>query len=155
MNSHECHRLAGYIRDAVQILMQSQMLYQQGQTCFYRVAAVQLRLLLCDTVRRHGQMISIALAPRLWNDLRFPALVEEEFEPKSLSIEDWLEQGVPGCELSVRQFIRCVCDQDGGAHVDMRLLARLPEGFQTADWIFRLSKIVVKELSVKLEIRIG
>jgi len=55
-DGREQRRLAGYARDAIQILEHSRALYAQGQVYFYRVAAVQLRLLLCDTVRRHGKM---------------------------------------------------------------------------------------------------
>lgn len=146
MNSQERRLLAGYAQDALEILAQSQELYRQGQKYFYRVTAVQLRLLLCDTVRRHEKIIPVALAVRLWPELRLPALVLDPTGLKHLSTEEWLAQELPESGLTVRQFIRRVCDQDGGAHVDTRKYARLPDGFPTGEWIIRLGEIVMAEL---------
>jgi len=150
MTGQERHRLKGYARDAIHILEQSQALYAQGQTYFYRVAAAQLRLLFCDTVRRHGRMIPLALAVRLWPGLELPGLAWNQSESDRLSVEEWLAQPIPESGIIVKQFIRSVCDQDGGAHVDIRKHGHLPEGFPSAEWIFRLSGIVVAELGSRL-----
>lgn len=150
MTGEERRRLTGYARDAIQILEHSRVLYAQGQVYFYRVAAVQLRLLLCDTVRRHGKMIPLALAVRLWPGLQLPGLAENYPDQNRLRVEEWLAQPVPDSGVTVQQFIRCMCDQDGGAHVDVRKSGHLPEGFPSAEWIFHLSGIVVIELGLRL-----
>jgi len=150
MTGQERHLLKGYAHNAIQILEQSHALYAQGQTYFYRVAAAQLRLLFCDTVRRHGKLIPLALAVRLWPGLQLPGLERNQAEPDRLSVEEWLAQPLPESDVTVKQFIRCVCDQDGGAHVDIRTRGHLPEGFPSAEWIFRLSWIVVAELGSRL-----
>jgi hypothetical protein len=102
---------------------------------FYRVAAAQLRLLLCDTTRRHGQVADISLARRLWPDLRLPTLgAKIETVETDLPLIEWLAQPVPG-GITLRRLIRLVCDQDGGAHVDPHPDAGLPEGLDVPYWI--------------------
>lgn len=142
--------LVRYAQDAVAILDQSIDLYAAGQMYFYRVAAVQLRLLLCDTTRRHEQIHLTALARRLWPDLRLPALGDDFSQPHSLLLDVWLEQKLPQTGLTLRQFIRHVCDQDGGAHVDLRQHTLLPDQFPTALWICNLGKIVTAVLTSRL-----
>ncbi|TLM99782.1 hypothetical protein FDZ73_21100 [bacterium] len=143
-------RLVRYAQDAVTILDQSLHICAAGQTYFYRVAAVQLRLLLCDTTRRHEQIHPIALAGQLWPDLRLPALDDEFSQPHALLVDVWLEQKLPQTGLSLRQFIRHVCDQDGGAHVDLRQHTLLPDQFPIALWICNLGKIVKEVLTTRL-----
>ena len=71
-----------YGQDALKILRTSLNLMDQGQPEFYRVAALQLRLLLCDTTRRHGRSVDISLASRLWPDLRLhPFGPLDQFDP--------------------------------------------------------------------------
>jgi hypothetical protein len=137
--------LLAYARDSLEILRLSLQLCRQDRRPFYRVAALQLRLLLCDTTRRHGQVMDIALLPRLIPKLDLPAL-----DPGGhrLPLEDWLAQPVPGLALTVRQLIRRVCDQDGGAHVDFKPEAGL-QGLDPAQWIQTIGEIVVN--SVNLE----
>jgi hypothetical protein len=151
MNKISDHqRLVHYAKDALVILDQSLQFCDAGQTCFYRVAAVQLRLMLCDTTRRHEQIHLTALAPRLWPDLVLPALDDDISQPHRLLLEDWLEQKLPQTGLSLRQFIRHVCDQDGGAHVDFRQHDPLPNQFPKALWICNLGKIVTVTLTSQL-----
>jgi len=134
-----------YARDALAILRESLQLCREGRPEFYRVAAVQLRLLLCDTTRRHNRTVDISLLPRLVSGLRLPALPAQDAPGQAapLALKDWLAQPLdPGQagSLSVRDLIRRVCDQDGGAHVDLR------QGFGIADpagWILVLGDIVV------------
>lgn len=136
----ERRQLSGYARDAVAILRHSLQQISAGQVVFYRVAAVQLRLLFCDTTRRHGQIVSTALVERLWPELRLPAIMDSLSE-NDLCLNDWLEQKLPEGDWTVRQFIRCVCDQDGGAHVDLRRYSRLPDQFDPVAWICKMSEM--------------
>lgn len=111
--------LLDYTRDAAEILRRCVELYDRGETVFYRVMAVELRLLLCDSTRLHNAPLDLALLPALYPDLTLPAL--DDGAP--LLLETWLEQPVStsgGAHLTARQLIRQVCDQDGGAHVDRR-----------------------------------
>ena len=121
---------------------------RQGRRPFYRVAALQLRLLLCDTTRRHYRVVNIAVLPQL-----FPGLDLPEVGPggKRLPLKDWLAQPVPGQAdqaLTIRQFIRRVCDQDGGAHVDFKPEAGL-KGLDPADWIQIIGEIVVNNVNLE------
>lgn len=90
--------LLEYGLDAVALLRRCIELYDRGETVFYRVMAVELRLLLCDTTRRHDQLFDLSLAPRLAPDLALPALDGDgEFtragDPLPLAL--WLEQEIP------------------------------------------------------------
>lgn len=115
-----------YALDALDILRESIRLAVGGHTGFYRVAAAQLRLLVCDTTRRHGKIVDISLLPRLIPDLELPEL---DLDSKTISpadeipLADWLKQKITlgkRSEVTIRQLIRLVCDQDGGAHVDYK-----------------------------------
>ncbi len=134
-----------YARDSLEILKHSLLLVRQGQRPFYRVAAVQLRLLLCDTTRRHNQVVDIAVLPQILPDLELAAIAPGE---KRLRLSDWLVQPIPGQAdqaLTVRQLIRRVCDQDGGAHVDFKPEGGL-DGFDPAEWIQTIGEIVVNAI---------
>jgi hypothetical protein len=129
--------LIGYGRDVLQILLTSLDLSRRGRPEFYRVAALQLRLLLCDTTRRHGEVVNVSLLPRLLPDLRLAPLEPDGTFNRlasPLPLDAWLDQPVPvfmisstaapliSGGLTIRYLIRWVCDQDGGAHVDPRRL---------------------------------
>ncbi|NPV58021.1 MAG: hypothetical protein HPY76_15315 [Anaerolineae bacterium] len=113
-----------YARDALAILRTSLDLARAGQPVFYRVAAVQLRLLLCDTARLHGRMLDTALLPKVMPDLALYPIdasgaVDTSLAPRPLP--EWLHQALPVAgDPTVRTFIRRVCDRHGGAHVDAR-----------------------------------
>jgi hypothetical protein len=134
--------LSGYGRDVLQILLTSLDLSRRGRPEFYRVAALQLRLLLCDSTRRHGEIVNVSLLPRLLPDLRLAPLEPDgtfnRLRPP-LPLDAWLDQPMPALMISspaaagsavsgspggltIRYLIRWVCDQDGGAHVDPRRL---------------------------------
>ncbi len=134
--------LGEYARDSLEILRRSLELCRQGQRPFYRVAAVQLRLLLCDSTHRHNQLIDISLLPQLLPTLELPA---PEPDGQLLPLKEWLAWPLPGLALTVRELIRRVCDQDGGAHVDFRPVAGL-EGLDPAGWIVELGEIVVNNV---------
>ncbi len=136
--------LLAYARDLLEILKHSLLLIRQGQRPFYRVAAVQLRLLLCDTTRRHNLVVDIAVLPQLIPNLDLPAISPGG---KRLLLKDWLAQPIPGQSLSVRQLIRRVCDQDGGAHVDFKPEAGL-DGLDPVEWIQTIGEIVVNGIRI-------
>ncbi|HMD90082.1 MAG TPA: hypothetical protein VKF38_13050 [Anaerolineaceae bacterium] len=134
--AHSQELLIAYARDALQILMTSLDLSRRGRPEFYRVAALQLRLLLCDTTRRHGQISNVSLLPRLLPNLRLAPLGPDgifDSQAPPLTLDVWLEQPLPATllhspiplpsGLTIRYLIRWVCEQDGGAHVDPRRLS--------------------------------
>ena len=141
-----------YGQDALNILRTSLKLMDLGQAEFYRVAALQLRLLLCDTTRRHGRSVDISLASRLWPDLCLhPFGPLDQFDPAlpPLPLNEWLEQPLPGGAgsiLTLRLLIRRVCDQDGGAHVDLKPHAGLPNVADMPGWIYRAAAEVLSAL---------
>jgi hypothetical protein len=139
--------LLAYAQDSLEILKHSLHLFRQGRRPFYRVAALQLRLLLCDTTRRHNQVADIAVLPQLIPNLDLPAV---DSGGKRLLLRDWLAQPIPGQPdqaLTVRQLIRRVCDQDGGAHVDFKPEAGL-DTLEPAEWIQKLGEIVVNSVDL-------
>jgi hypothetical protein len=143
-----------YAQDALTILKQSIQLYQEGCTVFYRVAALQLRLLLCDTTRRHGKITDIALISQLIPDLTLPPIGPDgkpDHHNPILSIPEWLAQELPtNPPINTRQLIRRVCDQDGGAHVDPKPVAGLSNIDAPETWIIRLGKVVTEALEKRL-----
>ena len=139
--------LLAYAQDSLEILKHSLHLFRQGRRPFYRVAALQLRLLLCDTTRRHNQVVDIAVLPQLIPNLELPA-----FGPggTKLPLKDWLAQPIPvqpDQALTIRLLIRRVCDQDGGAHVDFKPSAGLAS-LDPAEWIQTIGEIVVNTLEI-------
>jgi hypothetical protein len=149
-------QLQAYLDDAVFILRQSLDLYQAGQTAFYRVAAVELRLLLCDTTRQHGRMVEMGLLPRFCPHLQLPAVDEQAQLIESgpvLDLPDWLSQPIQVGErkMSVRRLIRQVCDQDGGAHVDSRRREGLPPASDYREQLMMLGKVVLTALQNGLD----
>ena len=140
--------LLAYARDSLEILGYSLQLCRQGRRPFYRVAALQLRLLLCDTTRQHDQVVDIAVLPQLFPNLELPAMSPGG---KRLPLKDWLAQPVPGQSdqpLTIRQLIRRVCDQDGGAHVDFKPEAGL-ESLDAAEWIQTIGEIVTNHVNLE------
>ncbi len=117
-----------YAAGSLRILAASLRRFEQGARENYRVVAVQLRLLLCDTNRIHERLVDVSLIPRLLPDCRLRPLqisprvrVDPSAEP--VPLQTWLAGTVPlpgGAEITLRELIRIVCEQDGGAHVDPR-----------------------------------
>jgi hypothetical protein len=142
-----------YGLDALKILETSLVLMEQGRPEFYRVAALQLRLLLCDTTRRHNRPVDISLVRRLWPALALHPLNRQGiFDPQLVPIplETWLEQGLAGelgDSLSLRQLIRRVCDQQGGAHVDPKPAAGLQGVADVPGWIRKAGLEVCRALA--------
>ena len=139
-----------HTRAALRILRRSLELARGPEPDFYRVAALQLRLLLCDTTRQHERVMDVSLVPRLWPDLLWPALdADGKFSaaPPVLSLPAWLEQPLPRVDLTIRQLIRRVCDQDGGAHVDLRHQV-VPLDLQSArESILQIASLVLDRLA--------
>ena len=149
-----------YARDSLRILGTSLELVKQGRLEFYRVAALQLRLLLCDTTRRHNQVVNISLSKRLWPDLHLHPLNQDGFfDPgrNPVLLSDWLAQRLPlssGQVLTLRDLIRRVCDQEGGAHVDLKPESGLPALPDVIDWVCKagtetLRAVEAQEKSIK------
>ena len=151
MKAKGSHALT-YAQDAMTILRVSLSLARASLPVFYRVAAVQLRLLLCDTVRQHGRFVNTALLPQIIPGLElFPldttGVVDRNRSPISLPF--WLEQplAVDG-NVSIRTFIRRVCDRHGGAHVDLRD-AVLPEDIEDErHWIILLGDALSSQIDL-------
>jgi hypothetical protein len=161
--------LYAYARDACQILGSSLALARRGQPAFYRVCAAQLRLLLCDTTRQHGQVIDVSLLPRLFPDIQFqplkssPDLQTGLFDPhqEAISLAEWLQQRLPikikdykpantKESLTIRDLIRQVCDHDGGAHVDPRPNTGLGQLVDYPQWVLAISEYVAREVTSRL-----
>jgi hypothetical protein len=143
--------LARYAGDALDILDHSLTLFDQGHRNFYRVAAVQLRILLCDTNFRHNKQEDIALIPELLPELLLYPVNAQGFPQPDLSpvdLKTWLDLPA-GTDppLSVRQLIRRVCDTDGGVHVDVKPLAGLPESGNTRQWIINIARYISSVLT--------
>jgi hypothetical protein len=145
-------KMLEYARGSARILRRSIELYDQGERVFYRVMAVELRLLLCDTTRRHDKIYDLSLAPRLFPNLALSPLndrYEFDLSGARLPLEIWLAQSIPlnpTLTHTLRQLVRGVCDQDGGAHVDRRTTCVfLPEDSQ-AEWMRKIAGVVLAEL---------
>jgi hypothetical protein len=151
-----------YTRAALRILEQNLRLYRQDEPACYRVVAVQLRLLLCDTNRIHDRLVDISLVPRIFPDLALdriamltpdvetglPRLVFRE-KGVPLPLQSWLAQPLPapwGKPVSLRELIRTVCEQDGGAHVDQRSLADLRAWKERGDHIAAIGQYILSVL---------
>ncbi len=145
----ETSLLLDYTRGAAEILRRCVALYNGGETVFYRVMAVELRLLLCDTTRLHNAPLDLALLPALFPDLKLPALDGGE----ALPLDAWLEQTVNaggGARMTMRQLIRQVCDQDGGAHVDRRAQMGVEDAAERARLIRAAAGAVLEALQKRL-----
>ncbi len=140
-----------YFRDSVFLLQSAIQHYRAGEKAFYRIAALQMRLLLCDAVRRHNQVEDISLLPKIQPRCVLPP-VSPDGRPdlgRSLPLADWLSQplsGLEGKQMSIRDFIRRVCDQDGGAHVDPKPKAGLENFPNRAELIILLAEQVCNGL---------
>ncbi|MHC1740343.1 MAG: hypothetical protein AB9897_04450 [Anaerolineaceae bacterium] len=151
--------LAQYTADALTILDHSIALSENGHESFYRVVAVQLRILLCDTNFRHGKTEEIAVIPLLFPRLTLHPIDSLGLPLKhllSIDLKTWLDLPAGSdSELTTRQLIRRVCDIDGGAHVDIKPLAGLPENGNTRQWIINLAKYISPIIGEALRQRSG
>ena len=136
--------LKHYTLDTLNILDQSVKLFEDGHTSFYRVAAAQLRILLCDTTFRHDHQEDIAVVPILAPDIQL-LLLDDQGNPRQgsspVAFNTWLDAPAGSfTNLTVRQLIRRVCDIDGGVHIDIKPNAGLPENGNTRQWIINVGK---------------
>lgn len=140
--------LKQYTRDSLSILEHSISMVEQGHLSFYRVAAVQLRILVCDTTFRHDHHEDISAIPILAPELRLLRLENTGNDRQEVDLQTWLDSpsGVKS-GLTIRQLIRRVCDIDGGAHVEIKPLASLPEEEDTHQWIINISKYLLPILT--------
>jgi hypothetical protein len=143
--------LSEYFEDSVSLLQSSLRYFHTGEKIFYRVAALQLRLLLCDTVRRHDRMIDISLLPKVHPGFEILPVSSEALplQGKPLTLPIWLNQPISGTgdtQISIRDFIRRVCDQDGGAHADPKPQAGLSAFPHRAEVIMRLAERICEAI---------
>jgi hypothetical protein len=154
MDNKSLQILAQYTIDALNILDHSITLYDEGHESFYRVAAAQLRILLCDTNFRHGKNEDIAIVPVLMPEIKLlPIDADGNPQPEKtpLELKTWLDSPSQiDTNLSVRLLIRRICDVDGGAHVDIKPLAGLPAQENTRQWIINLARYLSPILTAAL-----
>ena len=153
MDDKSKHILSRYTLDALNILDHSIQLFDEGHESFYRVAAAQLRILLCDTTFRHGKQEDIAIVPVLLPDLNLSP-VDAQGNPSrtaSMNLQTWLDSPSQiEAGMTIRQLIRRICDVDGGAHVDIKPLAGLPLEGNTHQWIMNIARYLLPVLSADL-----
>jgi hypothetical protein len=135
-------RLESYFHDALSILGDSIDLAKGRKPTYYRVVALQLRLLLCDTTRAHDREMNISLVPQLYPELTISSEGFGEGEPVELPLKEWLELpamvGDPQ-HRSIRKLIRQICDLDGGAHVGSTKAAATPRSIYN---LLRIAEVV-------------
>jgi hypothetical protein len=148
--------LGDHILDSIEIIRKSLSLVDEGYAPFYRVIAVQLRLLLCDSTRRHGIIEDISLLPRWLPQIRLDPL-DENGQPFSgsagLTINEWLNQKLvwgSGKNLTIRQLIRQVCDLDGGAHYDPKIKSGLDQNTNYRNFIISLGRYLVHAVDMHI-----
>lgn len=147
--------LKQYTLDAVSILERSLDLCKSGHPSFYRVAAVQMRILLCDTTFRHDRQEEIAIVPILFPQLMLHRL-DANFNPRlsepAVDLPTWLDSMAdPKTNLTLRQIIRRVCDVDGGAHVDLKSQAGVSDPETARLWIIAIGEYLVPLLNQVLQ----
>lgn len=158
--------LRSYARDALKVLDGNIRLYRRGEKECYRAAAVELRLLLCDTARVHNRVTDISLVLRLRGEVKLHPFAERAGASRDslsgnnlfdrtrspLTLAEWLAQVLPqdGSRppITLRSLIRLVVDQDGGAHVDPKPNSPL-RGWPDRDaWIVAVGEYVSETLRI-------
>jgi hypothetical protein len=158
--------LFAYAQDTCRILATSLELARRSRPAFYRVCAAQLRLLLCDTTRQHGEVVNVSLLPRLYPDISLRPLKQAgspknglfDLQQAPIPLADWLQQRLDlefiihaqtgsRDEWTIRHLIRQVCDHDGGAHVDPRPNSGLAELVDYPQWVIVIGEYVFEEIN--------
>jgi hypothetical protein len=132
--------LKAYLRDSLAILVESTRMARGGSPAFYRVVAVELRLLLCDSTRIHNEWVDISLVHQLYPQLKWQTEEWQEGTSKSVKIPEWLELPAMADDpqhRTIRKLIRQICDLDGGAHVSLSDTSKMA----SARSIFNLLRI--------------
>ncbi len=142
--------LKACITESLEILSTAVEFYHQGRRSFYRIAALQLRLLLCDTTRRHNKIVEISLLSQAKSNLLLPPIREDgspDLNAPYLPLPAWLAQPLPAAKhLDIRLFIRRICEQDGGAHFDPKPESGVFDIPQRDEWIIHIARIVLATL---------
>lgn len=139
-----------YLKDSLNIIAHSLQLINDGCPYFYRVIALQLRLILCDTTRIHDEFLDTSLIRQVEPRVALHSIASDPNHPEQsqmLTLDDWLSEELPGCgslPISIRKLIRHVCDTDGGAHVDQRGSQLLPPDYR--QWIIRIADNILTDL---------
>lgn len=155
MDEQSKRALKQYTLDAVSILERSLDLCKNGHPSFYRVAAVQMRILLCDTTYRHDRQEDIAIVPILFPQLKLHRL-DANYRPRldepAVDLVPWLDSVAnPADNMTLRQLIRRVCDVDGGAHVDIKPQAGISDQETARLWIISIGEYLVPLLDQVLQ----
>lgn len=141
-----------FLYDSNNILKKCANLFNHGDTYFYRVIALQLRILLCDTAYRHNRVEDISLVQIIYPNAKFFPLYKngltDRLLPKIL-LSTWLNQELySDPTITIRNLIRLVCDQDGGAHVDIKSRSRLNKFNDYPNVICKLGNYVSSEIDI-------
>ena len=144
--------LRQYVRDSLEILGTSLDFARDRQPIFYRVVAVQLRLLLCDTTRLHGRMVDTSLLPAVWPGIKLMpplGMKASDFPGVPIDLPDWLGLEIPILvKPTIRRLICKVCDQDGGVHVDRRVNIAEHDPVEARAWIVRIGETVLEQIKL-------
>jgi len=150
MKDKKAHlELENYFWDSLRIISVCLELIDEGQPAFYRVIAVQLRMLLCDTTREHDQVADISLLPRVYPGIVLQPLDKKgrfDFDADGIPLEKWLDQKVYVLDktVSLRKLIRLTCDHEAGRIVDPRRIPRKQLKAER-DWIIEIGRYLTEE----------
>ena len=147
--------LADYARGSLNLIARSLSEIEKGYPEFYRVIALQLRLLLCDSTRRHNQTVDISLVPQVLPELKFHPLNsigEFDHDLPPMTLEEWLAQPLPikaTSPVTIRTLIRHVCAAILVTHLADQRAAMLfiPEA---ARWVVHIGRYVMERLETGL-----
>lgn len=150
LTSRKREYLKTYLQDSLSILAESTRLAREGSPAFYRVVAVELRLLLCDSTRVHKEWMDISLVSQLYPKLKWSTEGWGEGTSKFVKIPDWLE--LPAMtddpqHRTIRKLIRQVCDLDGGAHVSLGDTSKMASARSIYN-LLRIADFVYLQLSL-------
>jgi len=151
-------QIATYINDSLRIIKRCLQLIEEGELQFYRVIAVQLRMLLCDSTRQHGKVVNISLLPRLLPEIKLHAMDKQGHvtsDQPDLPLNEWLAQPLTVHSLktlTIRELVRRICDQDGGAHYDPKPNTRLDDTENNKKWMTQLGSYLVHQSNLQFNI---
>ena len=150
LTSRKKEYLRSYLQDSLSILTESTRLAREGFPAFYRVVAVELRLLLCDSTRLHNEWVDISLVHQLYPNLKWSTEGWMEGTSKFVKLPDWLE--LPAMtddpqHRTIRKLIRQICDLDGGAHVSLGDTSKMASA-RSIYSLLRIADFVYLQLSL-------
>ncbi len=142
--------LKTYLQDSLSILAESSRMAREGYPAFYRVVAVELRLLLCDSTRIHNEWANISLVHQLYPQLKWSTEGWKEETSKFVKIPEWLELPAMADDpqhRTIRKLIRQICDLDGGAHISLGDASKMASARSIYN-LLRIADFVYLQLSL-------